>query len=119
MKLTVALVALSSPVMAFLPPLQPSRDCMHVLNTGRNTCTTVQMKADGEAGGVTPIVGQQQPMGRKQVLQSIAASGFGAILFAASPSVADTAVDYAKVGCFLCLTHALKCLLGCWMQHCP
>lgn len=100
MKLTVGLVAALSAgeAFAFLPPSGlGSSTSTSAVRAGRNTCT-VQMKADGEAGRVDSVVGQQQPMGRKQILQSIAASGLGAVLFAASPSVADTAVDYAKVG---------------------
>ncbi len=102
MKLTVALVAAWSAgeAVAFLPPSgvgpATSSTSAAAVRAGRNTCT-VQMKANGEAGGMDSVVGQQQPMGRKQILQSVAASGLGAVLFAASPSVADTAVDYAKV----------------------
>lgn len=101
MKLTVAVIAALSAgkVAAFVPA-----SSFGSASTTTKACTSaskcnLRMNAAREQEGSTgmgSIVGEQQPMGRKQMLQSVAATGLGAILFRASPSFAAD-VDYAKV----------------------
>lgn len=78
------------------------------------------MNADGSpADGMGSVVAEQQPMGRKQMLQSVAATGLGAILFGAQarPSFAAD-VDYAKVRCARAGTGMARLeLLALWL--CP
>lgn len=102
MKLTVAIVAALSAgkALAFVPTYSfRGSTSTTKASTSANKCN-LRMNAAGEEGatGMGPVVAEQQPMGRKQMLQSVAATGLGAILFGAqaSPSFAAD-VDYSKV----------------------
>lgn len=102
MKLTVAIVAALSAgkALAFVPTYSFGGSTSTTkASTSANKCN-LRMNAAGEEGatGMGPVVAEQQPMGRKQMLQSVAATGLSAILFGAqaSPSFAAD-VDYSKV----------------------
>lgn len=101
MKLTVAVVAAltAGKVSAFFPSSSlGSTSTTKARISSTNKCN-LRMNAVGKEGATDmgTMVAEQQPMGRKQMLQSVAATGLGAILFGASPSFAAD-VDYSKVG---------------------
>ena len=104
MKLTVAVVAALSAgkALAFVPSSSfGSTSTIAKASSAAQKCS-LRMNAAGEEGATTAgtgtVVAEQQPMGRKQMLQSVAATGLGAILFGAqaTPSFAAD-VDYSKV----------------------
>lgn len=98
MKLTAAILAVLSAgeVYAFVPASSFGSTSTKAC-TSTNKCN-LRMNAAGEEGatGMGSTVAEQQSMGRKQMLQSVAATGLGAILFGASPSFAAD-VDFSKV----------------------
>eukprot|EP00752_Nemacystus_decipiens_P009671 g8640.t1 len=98
MKLTVAIVAALSAgkALAFVPTSSFGSTSTRA-STPANKCG-LRMNAAREEGAAEmgSVVAEQQSMGRKQMLQSVAATGLGAILFGASPSFAAD-VDYSKV----------------------
>lgn len=103
MKLTVAVVAALSAgkALAFVPTSSFGSTSTTKASTSANKCN-LRMNGAGEEGatGMGSVVAEQQPMGRKQMLQSVAATGLGAILFGAqqaSPSFAAADVDFSKV----------------------
>lgn len=105
MKLAVAIVAAlsASKAFAFVPSSSfgSTSTTKASSSASANKCN-LRMTAAGEEGAsaacMGSVVAEQQPMGRKQMLQSVAATGLGAILFGAqaSPSFAAD-VDYSKV----------------------
>eukprot|EP00903_Cladosiphon_okamuranus_P012930 g12073.t1 len=106
MKLTVAVVAALSAgkALAFVPSATfGSTSTTKASSAPVNTCNLrMNAAAAGEEGATTAgmgsVVALQQPMGRKHMLQSVAATGLGAILFGAQASPAFAAdIDYSKV----------------------
>lgn len=104
MKLTVAILAALSAgkACAFVPASSFGGSTSTTKASASTNKCHLRMNAAGEEGaaGMGSIVCEQQPMGRAQMLQSVAATGLGAILWGAQagPSFAAD-VDYSKVQC--------------------
>lgn len=108
MKLGMAIVAglsAGEQALAFVPPTLLGSTST-TTTAARSKCA-LHMKAGGGEERARSIVAEGKSMDRKQMLQSVAAAGFGAMLFSGnpSPSFADTAVDYTKAS-QLCATKA-------------